>query len=101
MMVHHTITQYRALTPLFFAYAYIARRLGWNAVSALALIDTEPVTTDEAAAGEAARREDGFAMAFAAKIVGVEKDEGMLAPLFAREGCGDCGYFEKIGGLLG
>ena len=47
---------------------YIARRLGWNAVSALALIDTEPVTTDEAAAGE---------------------------------GCGDCGFFEKIRGLLG
>jgi hypothetical protein len=23
-----------------------------------------------------------------------------LAPLFAREGCGDCGYFEKIRGLL-
>jgi hypothetical protein len=28
----------------------------WNAVSALALIYTEPVTTDEAAAGEAVPR---------------------------------------------
>jgi hypothetical protein len=97
------------------AYAYIARKLGWNAVSALALIYTEPVTTDEAAVGEAARREDGFALGFAAKIVPVELEEAMLAPLFARaaeihaleappavrEGCGDCGAFQKIRGLLG
>jgi len=97
------------------AYAYIARRLGWNPVSALALIYTEPVTTDEAAAGEAARREDGFALGFSAKIIEIEKNENMLAPLFARaaelraleappaarEGCGDCAVFEKIRGLLG
>jgi RecB family exonuclease len=97
------------------AYAYIARKLGWNAVSALALIYTEPVTTDEAAVEDAARREDGFALGFAAKIVSVELEEAMLAPLFARaaaihaleappagrEGCEDCGYFEKIRGLLG
>ena len=64
---------------------------------------------------DAARREDGFALAFAAKIVPVELEEAMLAPLFARaaelhaleappaarEGCGDCGAFEKIRGLLG
>ena len=97
------------------AYAYIARKLGWNAVSALALIYTEPVTTDEAAIGEAARREDGFAMAFAAKIIAIEKNENMLASLFARaaelhaseappagrEGCADCGNLEKIRELLG
>ena len=97
------------------AYAYIARRLGWNAVSALALIYTEPVTTDDAAVEEKAKRPDGFALGFAAKIVPVELDEAMLAPLFARaaaihacdappaarEGCGDCGFFEKIRGLLG
>jgi len=97
------------------AYAYIARKLGWNAVSALALIYTEPVTTDEAAVGEAARREDGFALGFAAKIVPVKLDEAMLAPLFAhaaelhasaappagREGCADCGNLEKIRELLG
>lgn len=97
------------------AYAYIARKLGWNPVSALALIYTEPVTTDEAAVQEAAKREDGFAMGFAAKIIEIEKDEHMLAPLFARaagihaleappaarEGCGDCVQFEKIRGLLG
>lgn len=91
------------------AYAVIARKLGWNAISALALIYTEPVTTD------AARREDGFALGFAAKIVPVELGEAMLTPLFAhaakihaldappaaREGCGDCGYLEKIRGLLG
>lgn len=97
------------------AYAYIARRLGWNAVSSLALIYTEPVTTVEAAVQETARRGDGFAMAFSAKIIEIEKNENMLAPLFARaaelhaleappagrEGCGDCGYLERIRGLLG
>jgi len=97
------------------AYAYIARRLGWNAVSALALIYTEPVTTDEAAAGEAARREDGFALGFSAKIIEIEKKENMLAPLFARAaglhaleappagraGCEDCAKLEGIRGLLG
>src|SRR5258706_1453271 len=96
------------------ACAYIARKLGWNAVSALALIYTEPVTTDEAAVGDAARREDGFAMGFAAKIVPVELDEAMLAPLFARaaqlhaleappasrDGCADCQNLEKIRALL-
>ena len=96
------------------AYAYIARRLGWNAVSALALIYTEPVTTDEAAVEEKSKRPDGFALGFAAKIVPVELEEAMLAPLFARaagihaleappaarEGCADCGSLERIRGLL-
>ena len=97
------------------AYAYIARGLGWNPVSALALIYTEPVTDDGAAVSEAAKREDGFAMGFAAKIVPVEHDEAMLEPLFARAaqvfgeknappsrpGCADCEKFEEIRGLLG
>ena len=97
------------------AYAYIARMLGWAPISSLALIYTEPVTDDAAAVQEAARREDGFAMGFAARIFEIEKDEAMLGPLFAqaarihalesppaaREGCGDCAYFEKIRGLLG
>ena len=97
------------------AYAYIARCLGWNPVSALALIYTEPVTTEGAAVSDAARREDGFAMGFAAKIVDVALDEAMLPELFARAaelhaleappasrpGCGDCGQFEAIRSLLG
>lgn len=96
------------------AYAYIARRLGWNPVSALALVYTEPVTSDQAAAQEAARRAEGFVMGFAAKIVPVALDEPMLAPLFARaaqvhglaappgarEDCADCERFEVIRGLL-
>ena len=97
------------------AYAYIARRLEWPEIAALALVYTEPVT-DEAAAttGEALRR-DGFAMGFAAKILMIEKIESMLPPLFARaagihaleappaarEGCKDCASFEAIRGLLG
>jgi len=73
------------------------------------------VTTDEAAVGEAARRKDGFALGFAAKIVPVEVEEAMLAPLFARateihaleapptarEGCEDCKKLEAIQKLLG
>jgi hypothetical protein len=97
------------------AYAVIARKLGWNPVSALALIYTEPVTTDEAAVEDAAQREDGFALGFSAKIVPLALEEAMLAPLFARaaeihpleappaarEGCGDCGTFENIRRLPG
>jgi hypothetical protein len=54
-------------------------------------------------------------MAFSAKIIEIEKNENMLVPLIARtaelhaleappagrEGCGDCGYLERIRGLLG
>ena len=97
------------------AYAYIARKLGWAPISTLALIYTEPVTDDASAVRDAARREDGFAMGFAARIFELERDANMLAPLFAqaarihalegppaaREGCGDCAHFEKIRGLLG
>jgi hypothetical protein len=97
------------------AYAYIARKLGWNPVSALALIYTEPVTTDEAAVEDAARRDDGFALGFAAKIVPVALEEAMLAPLFAlaaqihalasppagREGCEDCEKLDAIRALVG
>ena len=93
------------------AYAAIARRLGWNTVSSLALIYTEPVT--EEAAGDA-HRADGFAMGFAAKIVPVELDESMLAPLYARaaelhaqesppegrKGCEDCAKLDAVRGLL-
>ena len=97
------------------AYAYIARRLGWNPVAMLALVYTEPVTDEGAAAADVARREDGFAMGFAAKIVPVPLDEAMLGPLFAkaaelhaleappagRAGCEDCARLEAIRGLLG
>ena len=94
------------------AYAFIARKLGWNPVSALALIYTEPVTHDGAAAAGAS--EDGFSMGFSAKIVPVEHDEGMLEPLFTRaiqiyssekpprpqNNCADCARLDAIRGLL-
>lgn len=97
------------------AYAYIARRLGWAPISALALVYTEPVTDPGAAVDEAARRADGFALGFAAKILPLELDESMLPPLFARaaelhalaspplarKGCADCANFEAIRALLG
>jgi hypothetical protein len=97
------------------AYAYIARRLGWNPVTALALIYTEPVTDDTAAAADEAHHKDGFALGFAAKIVPIELDESMLPPLFAkavelhaqetppagRPGCNDCAKLDAVRGLLG
>ena len=79
------------------------------------MIYTEPVTGAEAAVSAGALSEEGFAMSFASKILELELDEPMLAPLIARAaqihalgsppaaraGCGDCGYFEKIRALLG
>jgi len=95
-------------------YAWIASRLGWPTVSALALVYTEPVTDDGAAASDAARRDDGFAMGFSAKILPVERDEALLPPLFARaaeihelndppaaaRGCEDCKKLDAIIKLL-
>jgi len=96
------------------AYAWIAARLDWPRVSALALIYTEPVTDEAAAVSDAARRDNGFAMEFAAKIVAVDHDESILPPLLARAseihaldsppvgraGCGDCGKFDAIRALV-
>lgn len=113
----HTDAQDRLL-PMYRvqlnAYAYIARQLGWNPVSALALVYTEPLTSDEAAARDESLRAEGFAMGFAARIVPVALDEPMLAPLFGRaaqihalaappaprEGCLDCERLETIRSLL-
>ena len=97
------------------AYAYIAEQLGWNPVSALALVYTEPLTGDGAAVAGDAQRADGFALGFSAKIVPVERNPAMLPPLFARAaelhaldaappgrpGCEDCRKLDSIRALLG
>lgn len=114
----HTAYQDR-LYPLYEAqlnaYALIGERCGLAPVTGLALIYTEPVT-DEAAAGEAAaQRDDGFAMGFAAHVVGVELKPEMVGPLLAktrdicdlqfcpegRNGCRDCGFLDSLVEIAG
>jgi len=113
----HTSSQQRLLPQYrvqLNAYAWIAGRLGWPRVSGLALIYTEPETGDHAANAEVARRDDGFAMGFSTKIVTVDHDETMLAPLFAqasdinalddpptgRSGCRDCEKLSAVRALV-
>lgn len=86
------------------AYARIGEERGFAPVSDLALIYMEPVTDDAAARAEESRRDDGFAMGFAADVVSVPLDPAALTPLLAttrevfelanapsgRQGCKDC-----------
>lgn len=96
------------------AYAYIAKNLGWPTINSLALIYTEPVTDEEAAASKEANRADGFALGFSAKILPIELDESMLVPLVdraalinalptppqPRAGCDNCSKLNAIRTLL-
>lgn len=93
-------------------YAWIAAALGWDPVSALALIYTEPETEREHAHPAKAGRPTGFAMGFAATIVPVPLATDRIEPLLVRvkelverdappegrEGCKDC---QKLAGVLG
>lgn len=104
-----------ALLPMYKvqlnSYAYIARALGWPAVSSLALIYAEPETGSEHAHPSRSIRQAGYSMGFAAKILPIELDLEMIDPLLARvyelsmteqapdgrKGCGDCA---KLSGIL-
>jgi hypothetical protein len=95
-------------------YAYIAAALGWEPVSALALIYTEPETDEAHAHPSRAGRATGFAMGFAAKIVPLKLEPTRIDPLLRRtrnivladappEGrtaCKDCIKLAGIVGLL-
>lgn len=92
------------------AYARIGEECGLAPVSSLALIYTEPVTDDSAAAEDANHSEQGFAMGFAAKIRDVPLAPRILDPLLAttrdiyelrtcppgRRGCKDCQYLADL-----
>ena len=65
------------------AYALIGEQCGLEPVTGLALIYTEPATSDDAAAGEGVHREDGFAMGFVANVVPVELNTSIIGPLLA------------------
>jgi hypothetical protein len=97
------------------AYALIAQRLGWPRVDALALIYTEPVTDESAAAATANQRERGFAMTFSAHIKQVPLEPERVLELMgkaaelcraegppkSRHGCVECARVREMMGLLG
>lgn len=107
-------TLYPAYEAQLNAYARIGEECGFDPVSGLALIYMEPVTDDAAAADDENRRDDGFAMGFAADIVPVPLDFGIIRPLLAktreiydladapagRRGCTNCELTNRLVGLL-
>ena len=66
------------------AYALIGEQCGLEPVTGLALIYTEPATSDDDAAGEGVHRDDGFAMGFVANVVPVELNTSIIGPLLVR-----------------
>jgi hypothetical protein len=66
------------------AYALIGEQCGLEPVSSLALIYTEPATSDIDAAGEGVHRKDGFAMGFVAHVVPVDLNTSIIPPLLAK-----------------
>lgn len=93
------------------AYAFIGEHCGFSPVTGLALVYTEPVTDERAAASDAHTISDGFSMDFAAKILPVKIAPNktpklcrrardiydLEAPPDSRAGCEDC---ERLEGLI-
>ena len=50
----------------------------------MALIYTEPATSDDEATAESSRREDGFAMGFVANVIPVGLNTSIIPPLLAK-----------------
>jgi len=92
------------------AYAHLGERLWTEPVSALALVYTEPVTDDAAAADDANMSDGGFRMPFAARILTVERKPNLVPELLHRarsildldapppvvSGCKDCRNLENL-----
>jgi hypothetical protein len=97
------------------AYAAIGNQKGLAPVSGLALVYTEPVTDDTAAAKDGSHTASGFLMEFSAHIRPVELAPGMIPPLLAKvreiydqerppdplEGCKDCTLLQNLMQLAG
>ena len=91
-------------------YALIGQECGLDPVTGLALVYTEPITDDQAAANDANHNEDGFALGFSVHIVDVPLDVAILEPLMAktreiydlqnspsgRSGCKDCQHLTSL-----
>ena len=92
------------------AYALIGQECGLDPVTGLALVYTEPITDEQAAANDANHNGDGFALGFSVHIVDVPLDAGILEPLMAktreiydlqdspsgRSGCKDCQHLTNL-----
>jgi hypothetical protein len=103
-----------ALFPMYAtqlnAYAVIGEQRGFNPVSGLALVYTEPVTDDAAAAKDRNVSEAGFAMEFTTHIQPVELTPKTIPNLLAkvreiydqkrppqsRAGCEDCDLLQHL-----
>ncbi len=66
------------------AYAAISESCGFSPVTDLALIYTEPVTSDKAANVEEIHREGGFMMEFSARVHKVDLEPKLIHPLLER-----------------
>ncbi len=92
------------------AYAFIGEHCGFAPVTGLALVYTEPVTDDLAAANDGHTTDAGFTLDFAAKILPVKIDPGktpelchaarelydLATPPAPRTGCQDCRLLEGL-----
>jgi len=92
------------------AYAYIGERCGFSPVSGLALVYTEPVTSDVAANEDKQMTGDGFVLGFSAKILPITLKPDIVPKLAqqAREifdlehppdsasGCKDCALLQNL-----
>ena len=108
--------QHRVYRAQLNAYAWIAGRQDFPAVSRLALAYMEPDTGDEAIDSAAMLDADGFVLGFRPRVVEVELDpERLIPPLLrraagihaaprpaeAREGCRDCAALDGLLETLG
>jgi hypothetical protein len=92
------------------AYALLAEHLGFGKVSQLALVYTEPMTSDLSARQEDNRRTDGFAMGFRVEILPIPLNtktvleyavaaqiiHSQTAAPKGRSGCFDCERLEAL-----
>ncbi len=91
-------------------YALIADHVGLGPVKQIALVYTEPATDGDADFFNEAGTKDGFRMGFRAKVVPVDLDPSMIAPLLRKarriydassppggaKGCEDCANFDTL-----
>ncbi|MBZ5672349.1 MAG: PD-(D/E)XK nuclease family protein [Acidobacteriia bacterium] len=92
------------------AYAFIGEQCGFSPVSGLALVYTEPVTDNAAAAKDGNLTEAGFVMDFSAHVLPVDLAPQRISKLLAkvreiyhrkrppesRQGCKDCALLKNL-----
>jgi hypothetical protein len=92
------------------AYAYIGERCGFHPVSKLALVYTEPISTDASTQDDSNMTRQGFLMGFSAQILNVETKPTLVAKLLKQArrildshlapagapGCEDCASLKEL-----